>query len=59
MNLNKLALHALDDGDDFIIVSLAKGSTDAKPHFQGDEETLVNLLSLAQDAIVGEAPELH
>lgn len=59
MNLNKLDLHALDEGDDFIIVSLAKGSEDAKLHFQGDEETLVNLLSLAQDAIVGEAPELH
>lgn len=59
MDLNKIALHALDDGDDFIIVSLAKGATDAKLHFQGDEETLVNLLSLAQDAIVGEAPELH
>jgi hypothetical protein len=59
VNLNKLALHALGDEDEFIIVSLAKGSEDAKLHFQGDEETLVNLLSLAQDAIVGEAPELH
>lgn len=59
MDLNKLSLHALGDEDEFIIVSLAKGSEDAKLHFQGDEETLVNLLSLAQDAIVGEAPELH
>ena len=59
MDLNKLALHALDDGDDFIIVSLAKGSDDAKLHFQGSEETLVSLLSLVQDAVVGEAPELH
>ena len=59
MTSSKLAVHALGDEDEFIIVSLAKGSDNAKLHFQGDEETLIDLLSLVQDAIVGEAPELH
>lgn len=59
MTSNKLAVHALGANDEFILVSIADGSEDAKIHHQGDEETLMRLLLLVQDAIAGVAPELH
>ena len=56
---SKLKVHALGDNDTFIVISLADGSDKAKVHFQGNEANLAELLSIAQDAIMGKSDSLH
>jgi len=56
-----LALHSLSPDDEFIIVSVAKGSDDAVLHFRGDEGLLMELLKMAASSIkeIDQEPRLH
>jgi hypothetical protein len=44
----------IDETDEFILVRLAKDSDDAVVHFKGDLDTLIELLAIAQAAVMGE-----